>query len=125
LPNEHTDTEPTEAPPTDREALEAAKAAATGLSGAGLRALRAWIDARLVASDESAVGTELSDREAEALRLIALGYSSKEIAAQFKVSVKTVETYKARALEKLHIKSRVDIVRYAIRRGWIGADPTG
>jgi len=62
---------------------------------------------------------ELSEREAEVVRLIALGYSNKEIAAQLKVSVKTVETYKTRSMEKLHIRSRVDIVRYAIRRGWL------
>jgi DNA-binding NarL/FixJ family response regulator len=62
---------------------------------------------------------ELSEREAEVVRLIALGYSNKEIAGQLKVSVKTVETYKTRSMEKLHIRSRVDIVRYAARRGWL------
>lgn len=62
---------------------------------------------------------ELSDREAEVVRLIALGYSNKEIAAQLKLSVKTVETYKTRSMEKLHIRSRVDIVRYAVKRGWL------
>jgi DNA-binding NarL/FixJ family response regulator len=62
---------------------------------------------------------ELSEREAEVVRLIALGYSNKEIAAQLKVSVKTIETYKTRSMEKLHIRSRVDIVRYAVRRGWL------
>jgi two-component system, NarL family, response regulator NreC len=62
---------------------------------------------------------ELSERETEVVRLIALGYSNKEIAGQLKVSVKTVETYKTRSMEKLHIRSRVDIVRYASRRGWL------
>ena len=62
---------------------------------------------------------ELSDREAEVVRLIALGYSNKEIAARLGLSVKTVETYKARSLEKLGIRSRVDIVQYASRRGWL------
>ena len=62
---------------------------------------------------------ELSERESEVVRLIALGYSNKEIAAQLKLSVKTVETYKTRSMEKLHIHSRVDIVRYASRRGWL------
>jgi DNA-binding NarL/FixJ family response regulator len=64
-------------------------------------------------------GVELSDREAEVVRLIALGYSNKEIASQLKLSVKTVETYKTRSMEKLHIRSRVDIVRYAVKRGWL------
>jgi DNA-binding NarL/FixJ family response regulator len=71
------------------------------------------------AVEREPVAVELSDREAEVVRLIALGYSNKEIAAQLKVSVKTVETYKTRSMEKLHIRSRVDIVRYAVRRGWL------
>jgi DNA-binding NarL/FixJ family response regulator len=45
------------------------------------------------------------------LRLIALGYSNKEIAAKLELSVKTVETYKKRSVEKLGLRSRVDIVR--------------
>ena len=61
----------------------------------------------------------LSEREAAVLRAIALGYSNKEIAAQLVLSVKTVETYKARAMEKLGLTSRVDIVRYAQQRGWM------
>lgn len=64
-------------------------------------------------------GTELSDREGEVLRLIAQGYSNKEIAAQLSISVKTVETYKARSMEKLGLDSRVEIVRYALDRGWL------
>lgn len=62
---------------------------------------------------------ELSEREAEVVRQIARGYSNKEIAAQLKVSVKTVETYKARSLEKLGLYSRVDLVRYAMQQGWL------
>jgi DNA-binding NarL/FixJ family response regulator len=62
---------------------------------------------------------DLSDREQEVVRQIALGYSNKEIAARMKLSVKTVETYKSRALEKPGAWSRVDLVRYAARRGWL------
>jgi DNA-binding NarL/FixJ family response regulator len=65
--------------------------------------------------------TALSERETLVLRLIAHGYSNKEIARQLHLSVKTVETYKARALEKLGINSRVEIVRYAATRGWLGS----
>jgi DNA-binding NarL/FixJ family response regulator len=64
-------------------------------------------------------GADLSDREAEVLRLIARGYSIKEVAARLDPSVKTVETYKARSAEKLGLRSRVDIVRYATRQGWL------
>jgi DNA-binding NarL/FixJ family response regulator len=63
---------------------------------------------------------ELSAREADVIRLIAHGYSNKEIATQLGLSVKTVETYKARAMEKAGLDSRVAIVRYALERGWLG-----
>jgi len=62
---------------------------------------------------------ELSEREQEVLRLIAWGYSNKEIAARLDISVKTVETYKTRLMEKLDLRSRADIVRYAVRQGWL------
>ena len=63
--------------------------------------------------------TEISDRESEVLRLIALGYSNKEIAAQLGLSVKTVEAHKANAMRKLNMRGRIDIVRYAILQGWL------
>lgn len=62
---------------------------------------------------------ELSERETEVLRLIALGHANKEIAAQLNISIKTVETYKARSMEKLGMTSRVDIVRLATEQGWL------
>lgn len=62
---------------------------------------------------------DLSEREEEVLRRIALGYSNKEIAAQLDISVKTIETYKTRLMEKLDLHSRVDIVRYALQQGWL------
>ena len=61
----------------------------------------------------------LSDREAEVLRLIARGYSNKEIAAQLETSVKTVESQKAVAMQKLNISGRNEIVSYAILQGWL------
>ncbi len=61
----------------------------------------------------------LSERETEVVRLIARGYSNKEVAAQLAINAKTVETYKARSLEKLSLRSRADLVRYAIQRGWL------
>jgi DNA-binding NarL/FixJ family response regulator len=62
---------------------------------------------------------ELSDREAEVARLTASGYSNKEVAARIGLSIKTVETYRARAMEKLGLRSRNDLVRYAVQRGWL------
>ena len=64
-------------------------------------------------------GLDLSDRETEVLQLIAQGHSNKEIAGRLKISVKTVETYKARSMEKLGLTGRADIVRFALQRGWL------
>ncbi|HEX8773671.1 MAG TPA: response regulator transcription factor [Pyrinomonadaceae bacterium] len=64
-------------------------------------------------------GRELSEREAEVLRLIAWGYSNKEIAARLDISVKTVEAHKANAMKRLNITSRIDIVRFALLQGWL------
>jgi DNA-binding NarL/FixJ family response regulator len=57
----------------------------------------------------------LSAREQETLKLIALGYSNKEIAEQLFLSVKTVETYKARIMEKLELTTRAALVRFALQ----------
>jgi len=62
---------------------------------------------------------DLSTRESEVLRLIALGFSNKEIAARLDLSVKTIEAHKANAMRKLGITGRIDIVRYAILEGWM------
>ena len=53
------------------------------------------------------------------LRLIALGHSNKEIAYRVGVSIKSVETYKARATEKLDLHSRAQIVQFAVTHGWL------
>jgi two-component system response regulator NreC len=63
--------------------------------------------------------TTLTERESEVLRLIALGYSNKEIAANMNLSVKTIEAHKANAMQKLGINSRIGIVRYAILQDWL------
>ena len=66
-----------------------------------------------------APSSALSEREREVVRYVAHGYSNKEIAAKLDVSVKTVETYRYRATEKLGLHSRADLVRYAIDQGWL------
>jgi DNA-binding NarL/FixJ family response regulator len=62
---------------------------------------------------------ELTQRETEVLKLIALGFTNKEIAHQLGVGVKSVETYKARGIEKLGLKTRAELVRYAAGQGWL------
>lgn len=63
--------------------------------------------------------TELSEREAEVIRLVAQGHATKEIAGRLELSPRTLETYRARAMEKLGLKTRADIVRYAAQCGWL------
>jgi DNA-binding NarL/FixJ family response regulator len=67
----------------------------------------------------------LSEREREVVRYVAHGYSNNEIASKLDVSVKTVETYRFRATEKLGLNSRAELVRYAIDQGWLAEEPVG
>lgn len=59
----------------------------------------------------------LSEREQEVLQLVALGHTSKEIADRLSVSAKTVDTYRARGMEKLGLRSRAALVRFALAKG--------
>jgi len=72
--------------------------------------------------DEMAGHETLSEREQQVLRLIAQGYSNRGIAAELSLSVKTVETYRARIMEKLGLRGRVALVRYALRHHLLGDD---
>jgi DNA-binding NarL/FixJ family response regulator len=103
------------------ELLEAIRAVAAGgsyldstLTG---RAVHAFV--RTQTENTAAPATDLSEREADVVRLTAYGYSNKEIAAQLGISIKTADTYKARAMEKLGLHSRAALVRYALQRGWL------
>jgi two-component system response regulator NreC len=102
------------------ELLQAIRAAA-----AGGQYLDSTLTARVTAgflSREGRMnkpGAALSERESEVLRLIASGYSNKEIAARLTLSVKTVEAHKANATRKLGLNGRIDIVNYAVLQGWL------
>jgi DNA-binding NarL/FixJ family response regulator len=61
----------------------------------------------------------LSRREEEVLRLIARGLLNREVAAQLDISIKTAEAHRAKALAKLGMVNRVDIINYALLRGWL------
>lgn len=75
------------------------------------------------ASADQATGkpqlAELSQRETEVLQMISRGLSNKEIGGRLDISVKTVETHKARALEKLGLRTRAEIVRYGVAHRWL------
>ncbi|MDL4841920.1 response regulator [Aquibacillus rhizosphaerae] len=62
----------------------------------------------------------LSDREVEVLTLIAKGYSNKDIGEKLVISVKTVETHKSNLMDKLQMKTRPELVSYALKKGLLG-----
>jgi DNA-binding NarL/FixJ family response regulator len=70
-------------------------------------------------SQVAAKSPELSEREVEVLRLTVVGHSNKAIATMLRLSAKSIETYKARAKDKLGFHSRVELMGYAVERGWL------
>lgn len=68
------------------------------------------------ASEEEQFAT-LSDREREVLQLTAMGFSSREIGEQLVISPKTVETHRQRAMQKLNLRHRADLIKFAVRAG--------
>ena len=75
------------------------------------------VNKRLLA--RKGVAPALTEREADVLKMAALGFTNKEIASRLDVGVKSIETYKARGLEKLGLKTRAELVRYASGQGWL------
>ncbi len=75
------------------------------------------VSARLAEMRRALTGGVLSTREAEVLRLIALGHTNAEIAGQLAVSPRTVETHRAHVQSKLGLRTRAELVRYALRHG--------
>ena len=98
----------------DSELIEAVHRAAEGKTY-----LNPSLGATLAATPELPVGPpdDLSDREVEVLRLIALGHTNAEIGTQLFLSVRTVETHRAHVQQKLGRSTRADLVRYALDHG--------
>lgn len=69
--------------------------------------------------DRGGSAADLTDREMEVLRLVAFGFTNKEISRQLGIGIKSTETYKARGVEKLGLRTRAEIVRYASAQGWL------
>lgn len=61
----------------------------------------------------------ISEREEQVIRLIACGFSNKEVASKLEISIKTVETHKSRAMAKLQVNSRAELTRLAVANGWL------
>jgi len=87
----------------------------------GRRYVHPLLGARLAAAEaaaeEQAQSDPLSDREHEVLRLLALGHTNQEIAKLLFISVRTAETHRARIMQKLGLRTRAEIVRYALAVG--------
>jgi two-component system response regulator NreC len=64
----------------------------------------------------------LSEREQQVLKMVALGHTSAEIASQLNLSAKTVETYRARGMEKLGLRTRAALVKFALQEGLINKE---
>jgi two-component system response regulator NreC len=100
----------------DDELVEAVRRAA-----AGERFLNPGLGARVASEQPPRPPDDLSEREIDVLRLIALGHTNAEIAQQLYLSVRTVETHRSHIQQKLSLSSRAELVGYALRRGLISA----
>jgi len=98
----------------DDELVEAVRRAATGESYLNPR-----LGARVASEPQPGPPDDLSERELEVLRLIALGHTNSEIADQLFLSVRTVETHRAHIQQKLRLSSRAQLVAYALKRGLV------
>lgn len=78
---------------------------------------------RVTSGDEIDLVEVLSDREREVVKLTAEGYTAQQASEFLSLSPKTVETYRHRAMQKLGLTNRAELVRYALRAGLLGEDP--
>jgi two-component system, NarL family, response regulator NreC len=98
----------------DTELVQAVRSAA-----AGDTYLQPALGARLAAGEAGSDGDELSERERDVLRLIALGHTNAEVAEQLYISIRTVESHRAHIQQKLSLSSRAELVRYALEHGLV------
>jgi DNA-binding NarL/FixJ family response regulator len=103
----------------DRDLVDACRAAMRGEPFVTPAALNALVRQRLdrAAQGENIPPNPLTPRETEVVKLVAEGHSSAEIAGILTISEKTVERHRANVLEKLGLRDRVGLTRYAIRSG--------
>jgi two-component system response regulator NreC len=104
-----------------KEAADAELVAAVRDVAEGRSYVNPALGARLVAAESEArkraEADPLSDREREVLRLLALGHTNQEIAKMLYISVRTAETHRSHIMQKLNLRSRADLVRYALANG--------
>jgi two-component system response regulator NreC len=104
-----------------KEAADAELVKAVRLAAQGRTYLQPDLGARLAAEPADAPD-DLSDRELEILKFIALGHTNGEIAEQLLISVRTVESHRSHIQQKLHLAKRSELVRYALERGMLDAE---
>jgi DNA-binding NarL/FixJ family response regulator len=106
-----------------KEAADTEVVGAVRAVAGGERYVHPALGARLIAAESEerkrAASDPLSEREREVLRLLALGHTNQEIAAQLYISVRTAETHRAHIMRKLGLASRAELVRYALDNGMI------
>ena len=101
----------------DTELLDAIRTVAAGGAFLYPSATRMLLTDYLTQMSEQDAYEQLSEREREVLKLLALGHTAAEAAEQLSLSPKTVETYRTRIMQKLNLHSRSDLVQYALARG--------
>jgi two-component system response regulator NreC len=101
----------------DTELLAAIRAAARGEVFLDPALAKALVDEVMEPKAAVREAPTLSDRERDVLRLIAHGHTNQQVADRLYIGVKSVETYKARLMEKLGLKGRAELVRYALQHG--------
>lgn len=99
-----------------KEAADSELVEAVRLAAEGRTYLNPELGARLAAAPPEPSGPpdDLTEREVQVLRLIALGHTNQEIADQLYLSVRTVESHRAHIQQKLRLSSRAELVRYAL-----------
>jgi two-component system response regulator NreC len=104
----------------DDELVEAVRNAAVGE-----RYLNPRLGARMASEPPPGPPDDLSEREVDVLRLIALGHTNAEIGEQLYLSVRTVETHRSHIQQKLRLSTRAELVGYALKRGLISGAGDG
>jgi two-component system response regulator NreC len=102
-----------------KDAADVELVQAVRLASVGQLYLNPQLGAKLAATPPDARPGDLSERELEILRLIALGYTNPEIAAQLFLSVRTIESHRAHIHQKLDLSTRADLVGFALEHGLI------
>jgi len=102
-----------------KEAADAELVQAVRSAAAGDTYLQPALGARLAAGADGRQADELSDRERDVLRLIALGHTNAEVAEQLYISIRTVESHRAHIQQKLRLSTRAELVRYALEQGLV------